>query len=351
MPPALATTNLAADRAETPAPIRALPSIYGPLTCARYSQDVGRGTKEQGDDRLGLPLGFAAYFVWGGFPLYFSLLEPAGPVEVMAHRVFWSAIFCLLVLTVRRNWTEFKRIVTTPKLFWPLALAGALIAANWGFYVYTVLSGHVIDASLGYFINPLITVLLAVILLRERLRPMQWVALGIGASAVIVISVGYGQVPWLALILALTFGLYGYVKKRMGVSVPALEGLAIETGAIAPLALGYLIWLQVAGDAKFVGYGAWHALALVGAGVVTAIPLILFNAATRRLPLSVMGMLQYITPILQFIMGVCVFHEPMATARWIGFGLVWAALVVLSADGLMANRAEHRFRRIAAERG
>lgn len=294
------------------------------------------GSPAPGADRTGLALGLSCYLLWGAFPLYFRLLEPAGPVEIVAHRAVWSLGFCLLALLVTRTVRDFTAVLHRPRAVAQLALAAVLVATNWLVYVYGVNSGHTVDAALGYFINPLVTVLLAVVVLHERLRPLQWAATGIGALAVGVITVGYGQVPWIALALAASFGLYGLAKNRVGRTVGALPGLAVETTALFPLALGYLLWLAHAGGGTFGAAGAdrtEHMVLLALAGPLTAVPLLLFGAAARRLPLSVMGMLQYLTPVLQLLVGVLLFHEPMPPERWAGFVLVWAAIGVLSLDG------------------
>ena len=285
-------------------------------------------------DPVGLASGLGAYLLWGAMPLYFPLLQPAGPVEIVANRVVWSLLFCLALLAVTRGWGPFRVALRTPRTLRLLAVAAVLVAVNWLVYVYAVLSDQVVDAALGYFVNPLVTVVLAVVVLGERLRPAQWGALGLGAVAVVVIAVGYGQVPWIAFALAVSFGLYGLVKNRVGRTVPAVAGLAVETLVLAPLAGGYLVWLGLQGEATFVGYGPWHAVALLSAGVVTATPLLLFGAAARRIPLSLLGLIQYLTPTIQFVIGVVVLGEAMPPARWVGFALVWAALVILTADGL-----------------
>ena len=207
-----------------------------------------------------------------------------------------------------------------------------------------------VDASLGYFINPLVTVTLAVVLLRERLRVAQWVALGFGALAVVVLTVGYGQLPWIALVLALSFGFYGFLKNRVGRTVEAIPGLAVETLVLAPLSLGYLLWLGGTGDGTFAGDGVGHALVVAAAGIVTSVPLLLFGSAARRLPLSMIGLLQYIAPTLQFVIGVVVLHEQMPLARWWGFALVWVAIVILTVDGVRSSRAS-RLERRATEVG
>lgn len=297
----------------------------------------------------GLAAGVAAYALWGAFPLYFPLLEPAGALEIIAHRIVWSLVFCLVALAVTRSWRQFALLWRTPRTLALLGTAAVFLAINWTVYVYGVNSGHVIDASLGYFINPLVTVLLAVTFLHERLRPVQWGALALGAVAVVVIALGYGTVPWIAVVLALSFGLYGLIKSRVGGRVEAAPGLAAETALLTPLAAGYWVWLSVQGTSTFAAYGAWHATALASAGIVTAVPLLLFGAATRRLPLSVVGLIQYLTPTLQFLIGVAVQHEAMSPARWAGFALVWAALAVLVADGLGHRRAQVLEARAAAE--
>jgi chloramphenicol-sensitive protein RarD len=307
-----------------------------PADSGRSAGAVGT-TPRSSPRRLGLGLGIGAYLFWGGMALYFPLLEPAGALEIIGHRIVWSLIFCLVALLASRGFSQFVAIWRRPQALASLLVAALLIAGNWTVYVYSVLSGHVLDAALGYFINPLVTILLAVLVLRERLRPVQWVALGIGAVAVIVITAGMGRLPWISLALAATFALYGLVKKRVGRDVAALPGLAVETALLTPFALGYLTWLTLAGESSF-GSTPWHSIALMSAGIVTALPLIMFSAAARRLPLSVLGMLQYLGPLLQFLSGLLIFNETMPTVRWAGFALVWLALVLLSADGLRAAR-------------
>ena len=283
-------------------------------------------------DRTGVLLGTGAYVLWGFLSLYFPLLSPAGPIEIVAHRVVWSLLFCVLILLATGTWRTALAAAHSRRVLATLALAGVLVATNWIVFVFGVLSGHAVDAALGYYINPLVTVGLAVIVLGERLRPPQWVALGIGGVAVVVLTVGVGRLPWIALTLATTFGLYGLIKNRVGRTVPALASLAVETAVLAPVALVYLVVLGPTGG--FGTHGPWHAVALAGTGVVTAIPLLLFGAAARRLPLSIVGLLQYLAPTLQFAVGLLVFHEPMPPIRWWGFGLVWLALVVLTVDTL-----------------
>jgi chloramphenicol-sensitive protein RarD len=263
-------------------------------------------------------------------------VRPAGAAEIVAHRVVWSLVLCAAVLAITGQAGALRAAIRSRRSLALLSIAAVLIGVNWLTYV---LADHVIEASLGYFINPLVTVLLAVFLLHERLRPLQWWALGAGAFAVVVITVGYGRLPWISLVLAFTFGLYGLVKNRVGRRVNALTGLTIETAVLAPLALGYLGWLERSGSGSFTNHGLSHAALLAAAGVVTALPLIMFAGAARRLPLSIIGLLQYLAPILQFLVGLLVFHEAMPAARWWGFALVWIALVVLSVDGLRSLRS------------
>ena len=296
-------------------------------------------------DRTGLLLGLGAYVLWGLLPLYFPLLEPAGAVEIIAHRVVWSLLFCVLLLLVTRTWHTLRPVLRSRRILLTLALAGVLVGLNWLVFVHGVLTGHAVDAALGYYITPLVTVGLAVLVLGERLRATQWVALAMGAAAVVVITVGVGGLPWIALTLAGTFGVYGLIKNRVGRSVSAVTSLTVETAFLTPVALAYLAWLGAAGSGAFGAHGTGHALAMVASGVVTAVPLLLFGGAARRLPLSVIGMLQYLAPTMQFLIGILVLDEPMPAARWAGFALVWAALVVLTVDGLRAAHRTERLRR------
>ena len=286
--------------------------------------------------RGGLPAGVAAYLLWGGLPLYFPLLAPSDPVEIIAHRVVWSLLFCLVLLQITGGWRAFVVILRDPVLLLRLTLAAVLLAVNWLVFVHGVTTGHVVDAALGYFINPLVTIALAVLVLGERLRAVQWVAVGCGAAAVVVITVGYGRLPWIALVLATSFGVYGLIKSRVGARIGALPGLAAETAVLTPVAVGYLGWLHATGVGTFAT--DLHGLALAGTGVLTAVPLLLFNSAARRLPLTTVGLLQYLAPVLQLAIGVLVAGEQMPPARWWGFGLVWLALAVLTIDGLRHSR-------------
>ncbi|MBF9132917.1 EamA family transporter RarD [Plantactinospora sp. S1510] len=286
--------------------------------------------------RRGYLYGLGAYTLWGFFPLYIRLLKPAGPIEILAHRVVWSVVFVTLVLAAARNWGFLRSLHRRPAALAGVVLAATLIAVNWGTYIYGVNSERVVETALGYFINPLVVVLLGVTVLGERLRVGQWVALGIGGVAVAVLAVDYGRLPYLALTLALSFGGYSLVKKRLG--LPAAEGMFVESAVLALPALGYLGWLTWRSDSTFGQVSAGHTALLVLAGAATAIPLLLFAGAANRLPLTGLGMLQYLAPILQLGFGVLVFHEPMPPARLAGFALVWLALVVFTVDGIRQVR-------------
>ena len=281
---------------------------------------------------------FGAYLLWGVLPLYFLQLDPTSPWEIVAWRIALSFVFCLLLLTVLRAWHPFLAILRQPRLLLLTATAGVLIYINWQTYVLGALTGHVIETSLGYFINPIVTVLLGVTVLRERLRPVQWIAIGLAVGAVLVIVIGYGSFPWIALTLALSFGVYGLVKKQIGPSVDAVSGLTLESMWLLPVAIVQLAIVGITSGLTMGAHGPLHTTLLLAAGAVTAIPLLLFAAGARRAPLTVMGLIQFVAPIIQFGIGVWVLHEPMTVERWIGFGLVWLALVVLSVDSLVAAR-------------
>jgi chloramphenicol-sensitive protein RarD len=287
--------------------------------------------------RLGFLYGLGAYVLWGFFPLYIKLLRPAGPVEILAHRVIWSVVFVALILAVTRHWAFLRRLARQPRALAGIAAAAALIAVNWGTYIYGVNSDRVVETALGYFINPLVVVLLGVTVLSERLRAVQWTALGIGGLAVVVLAVDYGQPPYLALTLAVSFGGYSLLKKRLG--LPAAEGLFVESAMLALPALAYLGWLTWRSESTFgAGSAAGHTVLLVLAGAGTAIPLLLFAGAANRLPLTRLGVLQYTAPILQLALGVLIFHEPMPPARLAGFALVWLALIVFTVDAVRHTR-------------
>ena len=296
------------------------------------------------DSRSGVLLGAAAYLCWGFFPLYWPLLEPAGSLEILAHRVVWSLLFVLAAIALTRRWRTFRSIASDRRMMVILTCASVVIAFNWGGFIYGVTNGHVIETSLGYFINPLVTVLLGVFVLKETLRPVQWGAVAIGFLAVVVLAVDYGRPPWIALLVAFSFATYGFLKKKANLG--AFEGLGMETLILAPVALLFLIVLEIRSDLAFGHAGVGNVLLLIGTGVVTAIPLLLFGAAATRLTLTTIGLLQYLGPILQFIFGLWIFDEDMSSARWVGFILVWFALVVFTVDSLLNRR---RTLRLAGE--
>ncbi|MDY0830213.1 EamA family transporter RarD [Microbacterium sp. BG28] len=281
---------------------------------------------------------FSAYLLWGVLPLYFLLLAPVGAFEIVAWRILLSLVFCALLIAVTRSWRRLAAILRQGRLVALTVLAGILIYVNWQTYLIGTLSGHVIETSLGYFINPIVTVLLGVLVLRERLRPTQWVAIGLATAAVVVIVIGYGAMPWIALILAFSFGFYGLVKKKIGPSVDAVSGLTLESLWLTPLALVQLVVVALTTGLGFASAGVGTTVALALAGVVTAVPLLLFAAGARRAPLTLLGIVQFVAPVLQFLIGWWVLDEPMTAGRWAGFALVWAALILLSADSIVASR-------------
>jgi chloramphenicol-sensitive protein RarD len=286
--------------------------------------------------RVGVAAGLAAYVVWGLFPLYFPLLEPAGGLEIVAHRVVWSLLFVGLLLGVRRGWPQVRAAIADRRTLLVLGAAAVLIVANWLVFVYGVNSGHVVETSLGYFITPLVSVLLGVAVFRERLRRLQWVAVGAAAVAVVVLTVDYGRPPWIALILACSFGTYGLIKKRAGVD--GIQSFGFETAVLFVPAVAYLLFLGSTGEGTFTSEGPGHAALLALGGVFTAVPLMLFGAATFRIPLTTVGVLQYLAPTLQFLIGVAVYGEPMPASRLAGFALVWLALAIFTVDAVRGAR-------------
>jgi chloramphenicol-sensitive protein RarD len=296
--------------------------------------EVARGTLQ----------GAAAYAIWGVFPLYFHLLLPAGAVEVVVHRVVWSLVVCLVAVAVLRDTRWVRPLLSAPRSLLALTVAAAFIAVNWGVYVYAVNSGHVVEAALGYFINPLVTVLFGVLLLNERLRALQWIAVALGLAAVVVLTVDYGRPPWMALVLAVSFATYGLMKNKVGVGLGALASLTSETVLLAPFAIGVLLWLELAGQGTFGTEAPGHALLLLSTGLATAGPLLLFAAAARRVPLTTIGLLQFMTPVLQLLCGVLLLGERVPPSRWVGFAIVWLALALLSWDSLRTARRRSRTR-------
>ncbi|MFC9443584.1 MULTISPECIES: EamA family transporter RarD [unclassified Brevibacterium] len=288
--------------------------------------------------RLGLIYGTSAYLLWGLLPLLFAAAAPTGALELVAHRVIWALVFCTILLVFARGFARTWQVVRSGRTFWLLALAAVLIAINWTTFIYGIDTGHLVEISLGYYLNPLISIGLGVVFLGERLRPLQWAAVGFGLVAVIVVGLGLGRFPYLAFSVALSFGFYGLVKNKVGAKVGALEGMTVETAILAVPSLAWLAWLGSQGAQTFTGFGPLHVIIVLATGPVTAIPLILFGAAARRIPLSWIGMLQYIAPTLQFIIGVTVLGEAMSTTRWIGFLIIWIAVILLCMDMVRHSR-------------
>ena len=295
-------------------------------------------------NRIGYVYGISAYLLWGLFPLYFLLLADIDPFELIPWRVLACLMFCLVFIAILRKWGPLIAVLRSPKMGGWFTLSALLLYANWQIFIIAVLTGHVIETALGYFINPLVTILLSVIIRREKLRRVQWLAVGIAALGLVITAVAYGTMPWIALGLAFSFGLYGFVRKQASEQIDALSGLTVETLAAAPFAIVQLIIVGViaGGSGGFTlggfTHGPWTTLLLIGSGLMTAIPLLLFGAANRRLPLSHMGFIQFITPILNFLTGTFLLHEPMDPARWIGFATVWIALILLVGDSVRQAR-------------
>lgn len=305
-----------------------------PMKAAPASLEQHRGP--------GLAYAISAYVLWGILPIYFLSLVPASAWEIVGWRVVFSLVFCAIALTVTRAWGRFGALLRNRRILFTMGLAGVFIYVNWQTYVLATVSGHVVEAALGYFINPIVTVFLGVVVQRERLRVAQWVAVGVSIVAVIVLAVGYGSFPWIALLLAFSFGFYGLIKKRVGPTVDAVSGLTLETLWLTPVAIVQLIVVAATAGLTIGTVSAWHTVAMVGAGVITAVPLLFFAAASRRLPLVYMGFIQYFAPFIQFLVGVFVLHEAMPPERWLGFGIVWLALVILSVDMIVAARQGRR---------
>lgn len=291
------------------------------------------GVSEQ---RRGLAFGAAAYLMWGLFPLYFPLLEPATPLEILANRIVWSFLVVALLLVLRRRWTWIGPLLRDRRKLLLLSCAAVAIALNWGTYIYGVNSEQVVETSLGYFINPLVSILFGVVLFKERLRRWQWVAVGLGGFAVVILTVDYGHPPWIALTLAFSFGTYGLLKKT--VDANALEGLSVETAVLFLPAFGYLMYLVSQGTSAVQEEGLSSAAMLSTTGLVTAVPLLLFSAAATRIPLSWIGLMQYSTPVIQLMIGVFVYDEAMPPVQLVGFSLVWTALTILAIDSVAAVR-------------
>lgn len=282
--------------------------------------------------RTGMLYAALSYLMWGLFPIYFKALQAIPAPEILLHRMLWSLLLLLLILAARRQWAWLGRVLHQPRVLAGFALSSLLLASNWLLYIWAVNSHHVVDASLGYFINPLVNILLGYVILKERLRPVQWLAVALAAAGVAWLTWQAGHLPWIGLLLAVTFGAYGLLRKTA--SLGPLEGLSLETLLLFPLAFAYLLYLSLHGQNSFGNEPSTIQWLLVAAGPITAIPLLLFAAGARRIPLSLMGLLQYLSPSLQLLLGVWLYHEPFDAARLAGFSVIWAALVLYSIEGL-----------------
>lgn len=287
-------------------------------------------------NQLGLLYGVTAYSLWGVFPLYWLLLAPANPLEIVSHRAVWTLVFCFIVLAVTKALKSTLETLKRPMVAAKLFLSSLLVSINWLVYIWATNNEHVVEASLGYYINPLIIIGFGVIFLKEKMRGLQWAAITIASIGVLILTLDYGRLPWIALALAVSWGSYGLVKKQLGLG--ALEGLAIETFISSFFYLAYLIYIGNQGTGQF-GQDWSLTLLLMSAGAITAIPLLLFNGSTNRLPFTTIGLLQYITPTIQFSIGVWILKEDMPTARWVGFLIIWVALVTLTVDLIKSSRA------------
>lgn len=294
--------------------------------------------------RRGLLYGLAAYGLWGVVPLFWPLVRRAGALEILANRIVWGLAVAaiLLVLTVPKGWWGRIRSARTLAM---LAAAAATVSVNWGFYIWGVNHGHVVETALGYYINPIFTILMGVVLLGERLARLQWVAVALAVVAVLVLTVDYGRPPWISLTLATSFSVYGLLKKK--IDSGAVETLFLESAFLVLPAIGYLVYLQSTGRLTLGHLGAGHDLLLMSSGLVTAVPLLFFAAASTRVPLSTLGLIQYVAPTAQFLLGVWHFHEVMSPARWLGFGCVWVALMLLAGLGIAQSGATRRSRALA----
>lgn len=305
-------------------------------------------TSPNAERHAGLLQGLAAYGLWGLLPLYFLTIGIASPMEIVANRIVWSLLFCAILLTLTKNWGQLLELCRNRQAMTRLSVASVLIAVNWLTYTFAVLNGHAVEASLGYFINPLVSTALGVIFLKEKLRPLQWVAMGFGLAAVLTLTFAYGSIPYIALTLAFSFGFYGFVKNRVGRTATALTSLSVETGVLTLPALAFMAWLVASNQDTVLSSGPSHFWLMVASGVITAVPLLLFGASARRLPLTTLGTLQFLAPILQFIVALTVFNEPMPPERLVGFCLVWVAVILLCIDMASQPRRDRAARAAVA---
>ncbi len=284
----------------------------------------------------GILYGIGAYILWGFFPIYWKVLHPVPALQVIGHRIVWSFVVLIIYVLATKQWQDFRSVAFTSKIIAMYSIAGVLLSINWLIYVWGVNAGFIVETSLGYFINPLLSVLLGVIFLKERLRPMQWLPVVIAATGVVYLTSAYGHLPWIALSLAFSFGLYGLVKKIAPLG--SLYGLTLETGIVFPVALIFLIFVQVTGKGAFLYNGTTVDLFLLGAGIVTTIPLLMFASAAKLIPLSMIGILQYIAPTLQFLLGIFLYKEPFDRSHLIGFGIIWIALIIFWVENYIGKR-------------
>lgn len=286
----------------------------------------------------GIWYAIGAYVCWGLFPIYWKWLHAVPALQLLGHRIGWSFLLLCAVILLSKQWRAFRAAALNRRVLLIYLVAALLIAVNWLTYIWAVNAGFIVETSLGYYINPLLSVLMGVIFLRECLRPMQWLPIGMAAAGVLYLTFAYGALPWIALTLAFSFGLYGLIKKVAPLN--SLHGLTLETGILFLPALAWLLYSDASGQGAFLHTGAGSALLLIGAGAVTTVPLLMFASAAQRIPLSLVGILQYIAPTLQFLLGVLVYHEPFDQAHFIGFGIVWAALIIFGVEGFLAHRAQ-----------
>lgn len=332
-----------------PASVQPRPGVAVPEATEAAGPARDETTPGRSETTAGILFGIGAYGLWGLLPLYFIVLQPAGAVEIVANRVVWSLLFCGLLITITRAWRTLIASLRDRTVMASLGIAAALIAVNWLTYTFGVTTGNAVETALGYFINPLVSVLLGVFVLKETLRPLQWAAVAIGFVAVVVLTVSYGKLPWIALTLAVSFGFYGFVKKRVGRRVDAMTSLTVETMVLAPVAGAVMVALGVTGAATLTSNGPGHFWLLAASGIITAVPLLFFGASARRLPMTTIGLLQYFAPVLQFIVAVAVIGEAMPLDRWIGFFVVWLALLVLTVDMLASARKTALAKRAARQ--
>jgi len=288
------------------------------------------------EQRRGFGFGLIAYLIWGIFPLYWKLLDSSGAVELLAHRILWSLLTIVALVLVRRRSGQVRALLADPRRRWPLVTASVLISVNWGVYIWGVNHDRIVETSLGYFITPLFTVLLGVVILKERLRVAQWIAVAIAFLAVAGLTIENGRPPWVAIILTFSFGFYGLAKKQAGAG--AIEGMAVESATMAPVAVIAIVVMSLQGHSTVTEHGGGYLALVLLSGPITAVPLLLFGSAATRISMTTLGLLNYIAPIMQFVVGVTLFHEHMSTMRWAGFGLVWIALVMFTWDGLVRRR-------------